>query len=291
MEDGDGAARTTGKSLTTGRGVAVSCTGADVKAVGAVAEYEVVLLSWRTGRSTVASAGCSGGNDAAAGRGAGAGAGSLSANRMIGESSRWTAVLTGDDRGATARSGPLLTVCGTTGRANPSTWPLGPLGSTTCPRGARKLGLCEVESEAVKVSSGATGRVAVTVGRIGGRSCQAARCTGAGDVDPVTAGAELPWGEDGSASPRLHQRATCSPPSFDPLVDPSDLPGKSLTLVMLEIEQVVERPVEMEGDVRDLLVDPVGRVRHYSPRRPPATSTANSWLQLGQVTAARVCPS
>jgi len=91
----------------------------------------VVLLSWRTGGSTVTSAGCSGGNDAAAGRGAGAGAGSLSANRMIGESSRWTAVLTGDDRGATARSGPLLTVCGTTGRANPSTWPLGPSGSTT----------------------------------------------------------------------------------------------------------------------------------------------------------------
>jgi len=38
MEDGDVAARTTGKSVTTGRGVAVSCTGAEVKAVGAVAE-------------------------------------------------------------------------------------------------------------------------------------------------------------------------------------------------------------------------------------------------------------
>jgi len=129
---GDVPALTTGKSVTTGRGVAVSCTGAEVKALGA-AEEEVVLLSWRTGGSTVAAAGCSGGNDAAAGRGAGsdAGPGSLSANRMIGESRRCTAVLTGDGRGATASSGPLLTVCGTTGRASPSTWPLGPSGSTT----------------------------------------------------------------------------------------------------------------------------------------------------------------
>ena len=64
------AALTTGKSVTTGRGVAVSCTGAEVKALGA-AEEEVVLLSWRTGGSTVAAAGCSGGNDAAAGTGLG----------------------------------------------------------------------------------------------------------------------------------------------------------------------------------------------------------------------------
>ena len=33
--DEDVAELTTGKSLTTGRGVAVSCTGAEVKAVGA----------------------------------------------------------------------------------------------------------------------------------------------------------------------------------------------------------------------------------------------------------------
>ena len=38
--------------------------------------------------------------------------------------------------------------------------------------------------------------------------------------------------------------------------------------------------MEVVGDVRDLLVEPVGRVRHDSPRRPPARSTANRWLAV-----------
>ena len=187
---------------------------------------------------------------------------------MIGESRRWTAVLTGDGRGATARSGPVLTVCGTTGRANPSTWPLGPSGSTTCPRGARKLGLCEVESEEVKVSRGAIGRVAVTVGRIGGRSCQAARCNGAGDVDPVAAAAELLG--------RRRFRIAPSPPAGHLLtslvrsvVDPADLLDKPLTLGVLEIEQVVERPVEVDRR-RTRPLRRAGRARTSRfPQAPP----------------------
>ena len=60
---------------------------------------------------------------------------------------------------------------------------------------------------------------------------------------------------------------------------------------VLEVEDVVEGPVEVVGDVRDLLVDPVGRVRHDSPRRPPARSMVNRCEHSGQVTAARVWPS
>jgi len=82
-----------------------------------------------------------------------------------------------------------------------------------------------------------------------------------------------------------------SAPSFYALIDFCDLAGKALALAMLQIEQIVERPMEVISDVRDLFVKAFGRVRRYSPRRPPATSTANSCSQFGQVTAARVCPS
>jgi hypothetical protein len=79
-----------------------------------------------------------------------------------------------------------------------------------------------------------------------------------------------------------------SPPALHACVDPRDLVGPPSALGVLEVEQVVEGPVEVVGDVRDLLVQPVDRVRRYSPRRPPATSTAKSVPQEGQVTAARV---
>lgn len=57
---------------------------------------------------------------------------------------------------------------------------------------------------------------------------------------------------------------------------------------MLEVEQIVEAPVEVVGDVRDFLEQPVGPVRRYSPRRLPARSTVKSWLHCGHVTAARL---
>src|SRR4051812_15144331 len=58
-------------------------------------------------------------------------------------------------------------------------------------------------------------------------------------------------------------------------VDAGDLLHVPETLRMLEVEDVVVRPVEVVGDVRDLLVDPVSRVRHDSPRRPPARLMVN----------------
>lgn len=61
---------------------------------------------------------------------------------------------------------------------------------------------------------------------------------------------------------------------------------------VLQIEQLVQRPVEVVGEVSDFLVEQVGRVRHDSPGRPPpARSTAKFSWQDGQVTAALVCPS
>src|SRR5437899_7050177 len=88
-----------------------------------------------------------------------------------------------------------------------------------------------------------------------------------------------------------HAHTAGSPAPVLALVDPLDLPHEALPQGVLEVEDLVERPVEVIGDVRDLAVEAVGRVRHDSPRRPPATSTENSCLHAGQVTAARVWPS
>lgn len=60
---------------------------------------------------------------------------------------------------------------------------------------------------------------------------------------------------------------------------------------VLEVEQSVQRPVQVVSEVRDLLVETIGRVRDYSPRRLPDRSTVNSCLQAGHVTAACVLPS
>jgi hypothetical protein len=62
-------------------------------------------------------------------------------------------------------------------------------------------------------------------------------------------------------------------------------------VVVLEVEQRVEVPVQDGGEVRDLVEELRGRVRQDSPGRPPARSTANSSRQEGQVTATTVRPS
>ena len=60
--------------------------------------------------------------------------------------------------------------------------------------------------------------------------------------------------------------------------------------VLVQNRLSVAQP-RLPPDVRNLGVQALGCVRHDSPRRPPATSTANVWSQDGQVTAARVWPS
>ena len=74
-------------------------------------------------------------------------------------------------------------------------------------------------------------------------------------------------------------------------VDPADVVDVHHTVGVFQVEQGVQRPVQVVGEVRDLLLQAVGRVRDYSPRRLPDRSRVNSWLQAGQVTAARVWPS
>src|SRR3954471_18066569 len=74
-------------------------------------------------------------------------------------------------------------------------------------------------------------------------------------------------------------------------VDRGDLADEALTVRVLELEDRVEGPMQVVSHVRDLFIEPVGRVRQDPPRRSPAISTVNSWLHAGQVTAAWLVPS
>lgn len=60
---------------------------------------------------------------------------------------------------------------------------------------------------------------------------------------------------------------------------------------VLEVEDVGQGPVEVVGDVRDLLEQALGRVRQNPPWPLPATSTVNSFSHVGHVTSACVWPS
>lgn len=84
---------------------------------------------------------------------------------------------------------------------------------------------------------------------------------------------------------------TRSPAFVDAGVDPRYLPHPLLTFAVGEVENVLTLPMEVVGDVRDLLPQPGKRVRHDSPRRPPERSTSNDPWHSGQVTAACVWPS
>ena len=58
-----------------------------------------------------------------------------------------------------------------------------------------------------------------------------------------------------------------------PFVDGSDFTNESLPGWMIEVHQTVVVPMEVIGDVRDLLIETVSRVRQNPPEAPPATST------------------
>src|SRR5829696_6167383 len=77
----------------------------------------------------------------------------------------------------------------------------------------------------------------------------------------------------------------------DLLVDLADLVDDPGAQRMLHVEDLLERPVEVVGNVRDLFEQTVGRVRHDPPDGSPAMSTVNSVEQCGHVTAAWLCPS
>jgi hypothetical protein len=58
-----------------------------------------------------------------------------------------------------------------------------------------------------------------------------------------------------------------------PFVDGSDFTNKPLPSWMIKIHETVVVPMEVIGDVRDLLIETVSRVRQNPPEAPPATST------------------
>ena len=171
--------------------------------------------------------------------------------------------------------------------------------------GATKLGLLNEASDWEKSSPIATGRSgSASVRWRLGRSRQAPSGSAAREGGAAMSGADeaaVDPALDPTGSRRLRpnghhamRRSSLSGPSsalLDSGVQRADLRDEPLALEVIEIEDLLTRPVQVVRDVRDLLVQPVGRVRLYSPRRPPDTSTANRCEQDGQVTAARVCPS
>ena len=66
---------------------------------------------------------------------------------------------------------------------------------------------------------------------------------------------------------------------------------KRLPVGMLQLEDLLERPVEVVRHVRDLLEETVGRVRHDPPGRSPPRSIVTSARQDGQVTEISALPS
>jgi hypothetical protein len=71
-------------------------------------------------------------------------------------------------------------------------------------------------------------------------------------------------------------------------IDPGNLGHPASSLRVLQSEDVGAGPVEVKGQVRYLLVQPVRGVAGYPPR--PAVSTSKSWEQAGQLTWYRELP-
>ena len=180
-------------------------------------------------------------------------------------------------------------------------------------RAGRCTSGCVPASEATNRSASPTFGAGCTVGASGGRSlhvrdaggrraaasgnggvatADGGDCDGGrGGADPGPAGgAGSPTGlrRKGQGTSLLRQCFASAGSALHGFVDLGDLSDEALAHRVLEIEDVVERPVEVVGDVRDLLEQPSGRVRQDPPGASPARSTENSCPQLGQVTAASV---
>ncbi len=93
-----------------------------------------------------------------------------------------------------------------------------------------------------------------------------------------------------------HQAISHAPPPMSVAfthapIDRRDLIYETPTCRMVKVQELIHGPVEVICHVRDLLIEPVSRVRQDPPDEPPATSTANVELHEGHCTLARVCPS
>jgi hypothetical protein len=75
----------------------------------------------------------------------------------------------------------------------------------------------------------------------------------------------------------------------DPVIDLCNLFYPLLPLSMFHLQDVLERPVEVVGNVGYLLVQPVEGVACYSPPKR-LISTAKPWLHSGHVADIRLVP-
>lgn len=210
---------------------------------------------------------------------------------------------------------------GTPGRATPWMRPTGADGMTAWPNSPPKVGFCHEASRDRNRSPSLTpieDRATVTAGGATRRhppsqseppepeppEAEAPTSAAAPAPTSAEAPASAPEPATGPVSasatpapgPSVRRRSqspnpTRSPAFVDAGVDPRYLPHPLLTLRVGEVENVLTLPMEVVGDVRDLLPQPGKRVRHDSPRRPPERSTSNEPWQSGQVTAAWVWPS
>lgn len=221
----------------------------------------------------------------------------------------------GSSAGRTARSsiGPPGDVEGRAepGRATPWMRPTGADGRTAWPSSPPRDGFCQearrernrspsltpIEDRATVTDGGATRRHPPSQPPSSAPPSPASPDTagpaGTAGVSPCP----LPPSGEGAPDRRRSARRSQSPnptrsPAFvDAGVDPRYLPHPLLTFAVGEVENVLTLPMEVVGDVRDLLPQPGKRVRHDSPRRPPERSTSNDPWHSGQVTAACVWPS
>ncbi len=226
----------------------------------------------------------------------------------------------GSSAGRTARSssGPPGDVAGRAepGRATPWMRPTGADGRTAWPSSPPRDGFCQearcernrspsltpIEDRATVTDGGATRRHPPSQPPPSQPPSSAPPLPPSPDTAGVAGTAEVsscplpPSGEGASDRRRSARRSqspnpTRSPAFVDAGVDPRYLPHPLLTLAVGEVENVLTLPMEVVGDVRDLLPQPGKRVRHDSPRRPPERSTSNDPWHSGQVTAACVWPS
>ncbi|CAM5293987.1 hypothetical protein SCYAM73S_06117 [Streptomyces cyaneofuscatus] len=218
-------------------------------------------------------------------------------------------------RAARSSSGPPGEVeCAEPGRVTPWMRPTGADGRTAWPSSPPRDGFCQeaswdrnrspsltpIEDRATVTAGGATRRHPPSQSEPPEAEAPAPGAPVPTPSPPAPAEASAPTPATASATPppcpSVRRRSqspspTRSPAFVDAGVDPRYLPHPLLTFRVGEVENVLTLPMEVVGDVRDLLPQPGKRVRHDSPRRPPERSTSNEPWQSGQVTAACVWPS
>ncbi len=223
--------------------------------------------------------------------------GSAGSSASAGRTARSSSGPPGDAEGRAepGRATPWMRPTGADGR---TAWPSSPPRDGFCQEARRERNrspsLTPIEDRATVTDGGATRRHPPSQPPSPSPRPSASLDTaGTAEVSPCP----LPPSGEGTADRRRSVRRSQSPnpirsPAFvDAGVDPRYLPHPLLAFAVGEVENVLTLPMEVVGDVRDLLPQPGKRVRHDSPRRPPERSTSNDPWHSGQVTAACVWPS